>query len=373
MSSYKLISSDSHIFEPPDLWEKWIEPKYRDRAPHVLKEEKTDRWVVGDWEFGTFNLALAGMRFENPEQLRKEGSYEDVRAGGMDPDAHVEDMDLDGIAGGVLYPSQALVLYQISDSQLLSGIFRAYNNYMANVWIKPYPNRLKGIAMINNDDIGEAVEELQRVADLGFAGAMIPHVPLALRYNHPDFEPLWAAAQDLDMPLSLHTGTYRRMPEDGLVNALDQGGDPRLIAIRDHEVRGSLLDMIFAGVFERYPKLKVGAVEFEISWVPYFLSMMDLTYTEKFQAQQIKRFKESLLPSDHFRSNVFISFQEDDLGIQLRSHVGVDNLQWGSDYPHAESTFPRSRQIVEQILQGVPEDEAAKIAGGNAAKLYKFN
>ena len=374
MSSYKLISSDSHIFEPPDLWENWIEPKYRDRAPRVVREEKTDQWYAdGDWKFGTFNLALAGVRFENPEQLRIEGRYEEVPTGGMDPHAHVEDLDVDGVAGGVLYPSQALLLFQLPDGQFLSAIFRAYNNYMADVWNKPYPNRLKSIAMINNDDVGEAVEELQRVAKLGFAGAMIPLIPLTLRYNHPDFEPLWAAAQDLDMPLSLHAGTFRRTPDDGLINVINQGGDPRSNAIRDHDVRGSLLDMIYAGVFERYPKLKVGAVEFEVAWVPYFLNMMDLAYTEKISGQQIQRFKGGLLPSDYFHSNVFISFQEDDLGVQLRSYVGVDNLQWASDYPHAESTFPRSQQIVEQILQGVPDDEAAKIAGENAAKLYKFN
>ncbi len=374
MSSYKLISSDSHIFEPPDLWENWIEPKYRDRAPRVVREEKTDQWYAdGDWKFGTFNLALAGVRFENPEQLRIEGRYEEVPAGGMDPHAHVEDLDVDGVAGGVLYPSQALLLFQLPDGQFLSAIFRAYNNYMADVWNKPYPNRLKSIAMINNDDVVEAVEELQRVAKLGFAGAMIPLIPLTLRYNHPDFEPLWAAAQDLDMPLSLHAGTFRRTPDDGLINVINQGGDPRSNAIRDHDVRGSLLDMIYAGVFERYPKLKVGAVEFEVAWVPYFLNMMDLAYTEKISGQQIQRFKGGLLPSDYFHSNVFISFQEDDLGVQLRSYVGVDNLQWASDYPHAESTFPRSQQIVEQILQGVPDDEAAKIAGENAAKLYKFN
>ena len=365
MSAYKLISSDSHIFEPLDLWEKWIEPRYRDRAPHVVREEKTDQWYAdGDWKFGSFNLTLAGLRFEHPDQLRVEGRYEEVRLGGLDPD---------GIAGGVLYPSRGMRLFQLPDGELLSAIFRAYNNWMADLWCKPYPNRLKGIAMINTDDIGEAVGELQRVAKMGLAGAMIPLTDLKHRYNHPDFEPLWASAQDLDMPLSLHTGTFRRKPDDGLVNVLQEGGDPTDITIRDPQVRTAIADMIFSGVFEQYPKLKIGAVEFEIAWAPYFLNMMDLIYTERIPGKQIKRFKGGALPSDIFRNNVFVSFQEDELGIQLRSYVGVDTLQWGSDYPHGESTFPRSREIVGQILEGVPEAEAAKIAGGNAAKLYKFN
>ena len=374
MTKFNVISSDSHIFEPPDLWEKWIEPKYRDRAPQVVREEKTDQWYAdGDWSFGTFNLTLAGLRFEHPDQLRVEGRYEEVRLGGLNPDAHVEDMDLDGVAGGVLYPSQGLHLFQLPDGELLSAIFRAYNNWMADFWSKPYPNRLKGIAMINTDDIGDAVDELQRVAKMGLAGAMIPLTPLKLRYNHPDYEPLWAAVQELEMPLSLHTGSFRRRPDDGLINVQNQGGDPATSVQNDMGVRNTITDMIFSGVFERYPKLKVGVVEFEIAWVPHFLNMMDKAYTERITGQQIERFKGGALPSDFFRSNMFVSFQEDDLGIQLRSYVGVDNLQWGSDYPHGESTFPRSLEILEQILQGVPEEEAAKIAGGNAAKLYNFN
>ena len=255
MSVNKLISSDSHIFEPPDLWEKWIEPRYRDRAPHVVREEKTDQWYAnGDWKFGTFNLTLAGLRFEHPDQLRIEGRYDEVRLGGLNPQAHVEDMDLDGIAGGVLYPSQGLPLFQLPDSELLSAIFRAYNSWMADWWCSPYPNRLKGIALIIMDDIGKAVDELQRVAKMGLAGAMIPVADLNLRYNHPDFEPFWAAAQDLDIPLSFHTGTFRRKPDDGLINAQQEGGNPTFETNRDIEARVPIADMIFSGVFERYPK-----------------------------------------------------------------------------------------------------------------------
>ena len=89
--------------------------------------------------------------------------------------------------------------------------------------------------------------------------------------------------------------------------------------------------------------------------------------------RKLQRFKDGLVPSDFFRRNVFISFQEDDLGIQLRSIIGVQNLMWGSDYPHAESTFPKSRQIVERLLKGVPDKEKVMIAGANAARLYHFN
>ena len=131
--------------------------------------------------------------------------------------------------------------------------------------------------------------------------------------------------------------------------------------------------MIFAGVFERYPKLKVGVVEYEVSWAPYFMSRMDEFYKNRAVGVHGRRFHGSTLPSDFFRSNIFIGFQEDHVGVQLRHHIGVDNLLWGSDYPHAEGTFPKSREILERILEDVPEEEKAKIAGENTVKLYHFH
>jgi len=141
---------------------------------------------------------------------------------------------------------------------------------------------------------------------------------------------------------------------------------------REYDARQCVYQMIFSGAFERYHKLKVGVVEFEISWAPYFMSRMDNFYRHRAVGVHGKRFKNSALPSDFFKSNVFIGFQEDALGIQLRHHIGVDNLLWGSDYPHAESTFPKSREILEQIFEGVAEEDKIKIAGENTARLYHF-
>ena len=129
--------------------------------------------------------------------------------------------------------------------------------------------------------------------------------------------------------------------------------------------------MIFSGVFERYPKLRVGSVEHELSWAPHFLDRLDYTYTQRIQREGYHRYKEDMLPSDYFHRNVFRGFQEDALGIRLRDIIGVDNIQWGSDYPHVESTFPRSREILEEILADCTEEEKAKIAGANAARVYK--
>ena len=228
--------------------------------------------------------------------------------------------------------------------------------------------------MINVDRVEDGVAELERCAKMGLVGSMIATGPLEHRYDHPMYEPLWAAAQDLNMPLSLHAGCIRakeRLPEH-LAEQLNY--DAVTFATNATPMRVSIASMILSGVFERNPELKVGGVEFEVAWAPYFMRRMDDTYKDRVAGHIGYRYKsKDLLPSDFFRSNVFIAFQEDELGIQLRHYMGVDNLMWGSDYPHGESTFPRSKEIMEHILEGVPEEEKAKIAGLNTARLYGFN
>jgi len=372
MSIYTLISSDSHIIEPPDLWEQRMDRAFLDRAPRLVQEAEADQWYADGVPFGNIGInQQAGVRFTTPDQLTVEGRMATVPRGGIDPHAHVLDMDADTVAGGVLYPSQGLTVYRVPDSLLLSAIFRAYNDWLAD-FCQPYPHRLKGIAMLNVDRIEDAVGELHRTAQRGLAGAMIPIRPLEHRYDHPIYEPLWAAAQDLAMPLSLHVGTRRWQPGMDL-HTPSLSRDVVETSNREYDVRQAIAALVFGGVCERYPQLKVGAVEFEVAWAPYFMSRMDDVYTSRAVGVSRQRFKNSALPSDFFRQTMFLSFQEDAVGIELRHHIGVENLLWASDYPHAESTFPQSRAIVDSILWGVPETERAQIAGANTARLYHFS
>ena len=135
----------------------------------------------------------------------------------------------------------------------------------------------------------------------------------------------------------------------------------------------NVTDLIFNGVFERFPKLQIGCVEQQVSWAPHLVDRMDYNYKQRSGGMMGMRFKNDMLPSDFFRRNVFIGFQEDALGVQLRDYIGVETLQWGSDYPHEESTFPRSRETLEEILSGCTEEEKALIAGGNAARIYRLD
>jgi predicted TIM-barrel fold metal-dependent hydrolase len=373
METQKIISSDSHIFEPPDLWVTRVDSKFRDRAPKLVNlGEGGDWWVCeGKPMIPASGASQVGRRFTEPEKLTRVDSIKNVPRGAFIPEEHVKDMQIDGVYASVLYPTVGLGLYTfIADSELLNALFPAYNDWMAE-FCKPFPRQLKGVAMINLDDIALGVKEMERCAKIGLAGAMISVYPVQDRpYDSPDYDPVWAAAQDLGLPLSQELSDSRDSKGGG-------GASPAFFVNIEHWVRMSLAQMIFSGVFERFPKLQVGSVEMEASWSIHFLDRIDDMYKNRihdvFKDGYWSKSSKKVLPSEYFHRNIFVSFQEDAAAIRERQYIGVDNLVWGSDYPHPESTFPRTRQILADILKECTAEERAKIIGGNAARLYQFN
>ena len=374
MGNYRIISSDDHIAEPADLWTSRVERIFRDRAPHIVRlEDGSDWWFTDGVQGMTLaSVTVVGERFQGTENLSFFGQTEDVRPGGYDPHERIKDMDQDGIEVSVIYSNAGLNLYHVPDTELLNALFKTYNDWLAE-YCSPYKNRLKGIALINLDDVEWGVRELERCQKLGLAGATIAAYQHPSRgYHMPEYEPFWAASQDLGMPLSLHIST-NRAGSSGAVELTQSQLQPDTMCNFDYWVRTSLSQMIFGGVFERYPKLQVGSVEHEVLWALHFLERMDYLRTQRPTLEHWWKFKEDMLPSDYFRRNVFVGFQEDALAIKLREHIGVDCLQWGSDYPHMESTFPRSQEILQDILADCTEDEKSKIVCGNASRVYHLN
>ena len=379
MAAYPLISADSHIVEPPDLYSNRIEPKFRDRAPRMERHRtrtgrEYDAWYVDGIRVGTVGSVIqAGKRFEDPTSIDFLGVWEDVRKAAYEPHAMLAELEMDGVWGACLQPSQGLFWYRLPDSALLTALCAAYNYWIAD-FCQAAPNRLKGIGMLNVDDIDTACQELERCVELGLVGAFIPVYPLPDRpYRHPIYDRLWWTAQDLEMPLLLHIGT----PRGGIpgceftidVNELTAAGAVN----SDYWIRYSLTAMIFAGVFDRYPRLRVGSVEHETAWIPNCLKQMDFTYRERPTLTRGWKSRQGLLPSDYWHRNMFVEFMEVDYGVRLRDVIGVDNMLWGNDFPHAESTWPMSRAFLDRIFAGVPEVDQHKITTDNAAQLFRFS
>ena len=379
MGEYRIISSDNHVVEPPDLWTTRIEPKFRDRGPRVERDEEGHAfWYVDGVKSQSFASMASqpGVRFENPQDLKQYDEWENARLGAYIPEEAIKDMDIDGVDVGLIYPSVGQIMYfSVKDSLLMDAVCRVYNDWVAE-FCSASPKRLKGICMINLDDVQIGVKELERCAKMGYVGAMIanpPPIEYGRSYRSPEYEPFWAAAQDNGMVLGLHLGTPRMRIGEVWEYILTREGFSNMVSVNgDLLPRISLTDMIQSGVFERYPKLMAGSAEHELNWVPYFLQKLDYAYEQRSSGVHGYRYKNDMRPSDFFHRNCFCDFQEDPEGVRNRDIIGIDNILWGSDYPHVESTWPRSRQILESTLADCTEEEKAKIAGGNAARIYNI-
>ncbi|MCB0997180.1 MAG: amidohydrolase [Acidimicrobiales bacterium] len=351
--------------EPPDLWSRVVDADIAVRAPRVEVDGDADWWVIDGRRMFSFSVATkAGLRFEGQDRLLVDYRFDEVRPGSHLPEEHLRDNAADGVWASVLYPSVATILYGYDDTALVQRLARVYNDWIAE-WCSHDPTRLCGVAVLDVDDVDAAVAELERVRARGLRTALIPVSPPTERpYLDPAYDPLWAAAADLDMPLSLHIATNR--PPDEWRTLWSQWG----FQGADRFVRDSLAQMIFSGVFERHERLRVVSVEHEASWVPHFLARIDETYTQRTPREGWYRLSDDTLPSELFRRNVMTSIIEDRHAVMFRDEIGVDLLMWGSDYPHAESTFPRSVELLDEMFAGVPDSDRAAITSANAASLY---
>jgi predicted TIM-barrel fold metal-dependent hydrolase len=364
MGVARLISADSHVLEPADLWTARIERRFRDRAPRVVKEAgglRGDLFVCEDLRpIPVAGLGVAGVDpREYPEKMFS--GYESVRPSGWDPVERLKDQDRDGVAAEVLYTSLGMVLYGIADGKLRAASFRAYNDWLAE-YCSHAPRRLAGVALLPLDEVRDAVREIERAARLGLRGGLLWGEPPADRpYDRPEWDPVWAAAQQAALPLSLHILTGRRGPgvERGLLRDY-----PAL----HHPIERSLTDLIVGGVLERFPRLRIVSAENDVGWIGHYLQRLDHAF-EKYRFLE----RDAVIPdppSSYFRRQVSATFQEDPIGIRTRDAIGVGSLMWASDFPHSDSTWPRSRAVIERDFADVPEPETRRIVAENCARLY---
>jgi predicted TIM-barrel fold metal-dependent hydrolase len=292
-------------------------------------------------------------------------AFEETVPGGHIPELHVEENEADGVWGSVLYPSIGSMVYTLEHSVLTAAV-RAYNDWIAE-FVAVAPDRLKGVAVLNVDDVDEAIAELHRALGLGLTSITLPVTPM-VGYDDPVYDPLWAVAEGLGLPVSFHTGTIRDQSA-----ASKMRGTRWASSVSHRFIQEALAQLIFGAVFERFPRLQVVSVEFELGWAPHLLERMDFAYLQRRHWNGQLVFADGMTPSDFFHRNVLVSFQEDPVGIELRHHFRTENLLWGNDYPHSESTYPRSRSIVDALLTDLTPEERTAVTCTNTARLYGFD
>ena len=364
MLPFKLVSADSHVLEPPDMWLKRIDRRYLDRAPRIVHEQDSDYFVCASSEMPKVGIGTSSSAEKKAEEISMAERWESVLRGGYDPFARLKDQERDGVEAEILYTTFGLFLFAIDDLDLQFACFQAFNDWVAN-YCAGSPNRLFGVAMIPTEPVERAAAEMQRCARAGLKAAMISVSQAPGKgYDQPLYDRLWSASEDLQMPISLHlAGSRKSFAQTGNVLVdFALGFTPAMY---------SVALMIFSGVFDRHRRLKVVTVENDAGWAAMMLERMDFRYErDRFWAGPSNGITSGRLPSQQFREHVYCTFMRDHTAVRNREYIGPDNIMWGSDYPHQDSSFPNSVRIVTEHFQGVPPQDQRKIARGNAIALY---
>src|SRR4051794_20064166 len=363
---YNVISSDSHVVEPHDLWQNRVAKQYKDRAPKLLREKDTDRLVCDQAEMAPVGL-LAGCA-RSDEEVRHDGRWEeDVFRGGYDPKVRLDDIARDGVDGEVLYPTLGLHLYPLEDVDFRWELFRAYNDWLAEDFCGAYPERFKGIAMLNHEELDLSIAELQRAKEIGLVGVMVPLYPGAIDYNDPKMDPLWAAAVEHSMPVHFHAATSRDKSKAWNKDAMGNLPDA---PIKTAHIQQVILAMIYGGVFDRFPELTIVSAENDAGWAGSMLEKADYNFHRN--KLRLAAIQCTNTPSHYFRQNVKLTFMRDLTAVAARKVIGIETLMWGSDFPHHVSTWPNSQKVLSEHFDDIPKGERDRIVRDNCAELYGF-
>jgi predicted TIM-barrel fold metal-dependent hydrolase len=358
---YFMVSADGHVQEPKDLWKTRMPEEYWPRLPGVTVDDQGSQFQKTE---GFRPLRIRNIKMEGEDAFRN-GS-------GKTPEERISALALDGVDAEILFPNLGLTVWATPDAKFSQLMCRAWNDWAWETFAD-HNDRLAPMAAIATGDIEGAIMEIERCAKLGFRGVSLPCKPVwgppnheDLNYNLPEFDPLWACIQDVDLPMTFHVSTGRDP-------RTSRGNGGALINYAVHSLAPTMepiANLCASGVLDRYPRLIFGSVEAGIGWVAWTLQVLDEAYKKH---HMFVRPKLKMLPSEYFRQNGFASFQEDKVGLDLaREYDLVDNFLWANDYPHHEGTWPHSPQAIERTMGMLNDEERTKILGLNSARIFGF-
>ena len=376
---YTRISADCHIdlcWLPPDLFTSNASAALKDRMPYVTDGPRGPRWVTKKGSnLGLMNgMGSAGREYvpgkiHRSDRMASTGLYEDGKRRVRrltDPELRLKDQERDGVQAEILYGILGATR-RLNDPEAAVELVRIYNEWLAG-FCDTHPDRYAGLACIPNSPVEAAVEEMRRVIKRGgVRGLEIAHSYDIAPLWDPQWNPVWEVANEAALPVHFHTAGERRP---------DLAKLPPQLARVEHAVHISgfqlymattLISVIFAGVLERYPNVKIVIGESGIGWIPYVLDRMDAEWQDQFKDLSL-----TMRPSEYWRRQCRATYQSDRIGIKLLDDIGHDTIMWGSDFPHPDGIWPDSSEFIERELGHLPSEVRHKIVCENAGKLYGF-
>lgn len=375
-----VISTDAHLEVTPDTWLKFVDDEYKDYNPrHIKLADGTDGFLVEGRPIyrGGMNM-FAGSP---PETFNPQGLNWDA-PGSLGPVERIKELDKDGVEAEVIFPGVGgrAMWGGIQNPHAYHNIVSAYNRYIAEEFNAVNPSRLLAIGVIPDRGIEGALTELDRIVKLGLRSINISRWPSGHSYPTPEDDAFWARVVELNMPISIHVTTdldkgpiieHSRVPD-----RFEFVADPTDRLYR-YGIRGATnaIQFIMSGVLDRFPALRVYFAENQVGWVPLFMEQADHNYKRHhFWAERLYGWPTlERLPSEYVKEFFLWGFFNDQLGVRIRHEIGVDHIMWGSDFPHVESDWPNSLELLAHHFEGVPKEDVYAMIAGNAIEFFHLD
>jgi predicted TIM-barrel fold metal-dependent hydrolase len=370
-----LLSIDDHSVEPWDMYKNHVPAKYRDLAPKVVRSaEGIDQWHFQGQATSTPFGMTATVGWPNEEWGFHPGTYSEMRPGCFDVHERVRDMNVNGILTSMCFPTMAgfnaRTFTEAADRDVALIMLQAYNDWHIDEWCGTYPGRFIPLGIVPMWDVNLAVAEVHRIAKKGCRAISFLEAPHA--QGHPSFlsghwDPMLKAIVEEDMVLCLHIGGAY-----GLVQLAPEAPIDHQIVLPTQVSMLTAQDLLFGPTFRRFPELRVALSEGGIGWIPMYLERVDRHFKNQ---RWIRNDFGGKLPSEVFREHILACFITDKAGLKLRHEIGVDILAWECDYPHSDTTWPRSPEVLwdELTAAQVPDDEIDKITWQNSARFFRWD
>jgi len=372
----KLISADNHINEPRDLFIERFPKHLQDKAPRVIQgRDGGEGWSMDGKTPPKRTYGLEAMAGFDKKDYRVSGlRYDQLRPGNYIGAEHLKDMNMDGVHASVTYPGFTPAFYTHPDKEIALAGFRAYNDWILDDFQSADPKRLCGLAIAPTEvGMDETVAEIERAKKKGCRAMYIPGSP-SVPYNHPThYEPLWQAANEHGITLCMHRN-HGGPPDKSEWDFYQQdkvsiGG----IVTRYFSCIRPLSYLIFTGVFDRYPDLKMVGAEVDCGWAPFWVQTLDHHWDVQKSWFPVKLQHK---PSDFIGKNIFTTNVDDYCGYDL---IKTGLYPWlssmtmfSSDYPHSATIWPHSRDVANTMIDGMKPEDARKCLSGNAVRVFGF-
>lgn len=370
---FRIGDVDLHVYEPDNVWEKYMDPKYREVAPKPVDGvESMVRFMVKGRPLAAYSDHPERMRANKARSAWQKGMerYAEARAAGFDAKSTLKAMDTEGVDVAVMYRTFGahVIAFDDLEPDVAAAYCRAYNR-----WLKDYcdtdPKRLKVAAVIPQQDTAYGVREAEfAVKELGAVTlVMTPNPVMKRQLYHPDYDRVWAFAQDHNIPIGLHC--IHAAYQDHITNRYLENLAMAHSASHPIEMMLAMGSLFYGGVLERFPKLKIAFLECNAGWAPWWLHRLDEEW-EKFG--QFERVKLSLKPSEYFKRQCVISCEPDEPFVpQVIETFGEDILVTSTDYPHDDAPFPHAMDLF--LKQPISKEAKRKALWDNFSRFYNIN